>query len=79
MKNLLLLEHYYLPEELQARVQEWVHYYNYHRYHESLDNLTPIDVFSGRKEEKLKQREKIKRLTITKRRTTYIHHKLTTA
>lgn len=78
MKNLLLLEHYYLPEELKVRIQEWVDYYNHHRYHESLENLTPADVFAGRREEKLKQREKIKHLTISKRRTYYIHSKLST-
>jgi transposase InsO family protein len=45
MKNLLLLEHYYLPGELETRISEWVNHYNHHRYHESLDNLTPADVF----------------------------------
>ncbi len=76
MKNLLLLEHYYLPQELEARIEEWVNYYNYHRYHESLDNLTPADVYSGRKGEKLQERKKVKQQTIIKRKADYIYHKL---
>jgi hypothetical protein len=79
MKNLLLLEHYYLPGELEARITEWVDYYNQHRYHESLDNLTPADIFDGRKEEKLLARKKVKHQTIIKRRTNYIYQKLLTS
>jgi hypothetical protein len=79
MKNVLLLEHYYLPEELEQRIGEWVEHYNHHRYHESLDNCTPADVFNGRREEKLKQREKIKQLTVQKRRSTYLQQKILTA
>ncbi len=76
MKNLLLLEFYYLPQELEQRIGEWVAYYNHHRYHESLDNLTPADVFFGRKQQKLQQREKTKQLTLTKRRKSYIGQQL---
>jgi transposase InsO family protein len=76
MKNLLLLEFYYLPQELEQRIGEWVQYYNHHRYHESPDNLTPADVFLGRKQDKLRQREKIKQLTLTKRRKSYIRQQL---
>ncbi len=76
MKNLLLLEFYYLPQELERRIGEWVAYYNHHRYHESLDNLTPADVFFGRKQQKLEQREKIKQLTRSKRRKSYISQQL---
>jgi transposase InsO family protein len=79
MKNLLLLEHYYLPQELETRISEWVNHYNHHRYHESLDNLTPADVFGGRKEEKLLERKKVKHQTIIKRRTDYIYQKLCTS
>ncbi len=68
MKNLLLLEHYYSPEELITRISEWVEYYNYFRYHESLNNLLPVDVFLGRKQQKLKEREIVKKQSIEKRR-----------
>ncbi len=76
MKNLLLLEFYYLAQELEQRIGEWVDYYNHHRYHESLDNLTPADIFFGRKQEKLQQREKTKQITLTKRRKSYIGQQL---
>jgi putative transposase len=29
MKNVLLLEHYYSPDELSSRLREWVDYYNH--------------------------------------------------
>ncbi len=76
MKNRLLLEFYYLPQELEQRIDEWVNYYNENRYHESLANLTPDDVFFDRRQEKLKQREKIKQLTLMKRRKSYIRQQL---
>ncbi len=39
MKNLILLDHYYSPSELEERIQEWINYYNNHRYHEAIDNV----------------------------------------
>jgi putative transposase len=46
-KNRILLEHYYLPGDLERQVAAFVEHYNHARYHESLDNLTPADVYSG--------------------------------
>jgi putative transposase len=68
MKNQILLNHYYLPGELQEQLQHFVNYYNHERYHESLDNLTPADVFYGRGQAILDQREKIKLNTLSLRR-----------
>ena len=68
MKNQILLENYYLPGELKAALQQFVGYYNHERYHESLNNLTPADVFYGRGSEILDQREKIKRASFAMRR-----------
>ena len=68
MKNKILLENYYLPGELKAALQQFVDYYNHERYHESLKNLTPADVFYGRGQEILDQREKIKLATLAMRR-----------
>jgi hypothetical protein len=48
MKNQILLENYYLPGQLEQRLAEFVDYYNLRRYHESLNNLTPADVYFGR-------------------------------
>ena len=62
------LQHYYLPGELEQEIARFVEYYNHHRYHESLDNLTPADVYYGRAEERLSLRESIKHLTIKSRR-----------
>jgi len=68
MKNQILLENYYLPGELKAALQKFVDYYNHERYHESLKNLTPADVFYGRGQEILDQRENIKLTTLAMRR-----------
>ena len=68
MKNQILLENYYLPGELRAALQKFIDYYNHERYHESLKNLTPADVFYGRGQEILDQRENIKLATLAMRR-----------
>jgi transposase InsO family protein len=68
MKNQILLENYYLPGELKQRLQEFVSYYNHERYHESLNNLTPADVYYGRGDKILEQRKHIKRATMAMRR-----------
>ena len=41
-------------------MEEFVKYYNFQRYHESLVNLTPSDVYFGNGQKKLKQRKLIK-------------------
>jgi transposase InsO family protein len=71
LKNRILLENYYLPGDLEAQIEAFVADYNHHRYHESIDNLTPADVYFGRRQTILLQRERIKRQTITQRR---LHH-----
>ena len=45
LKNRILLEHYYLPGDLSAHIEAFVDHYNHRRYHESLKNLTPADVY----------------------------------
>jgi putative transposase len=72
MKNQILLENYYLPGQLEQRLAEFVDYYNLRRYHESLDNLTPADVYCGRAQTILTRRENIKLKTIALRRR--LHH-----
>ena len=62
------LENYYLPGELEARIEAFVAHYNHLRYHESIDNLTPADVYFGRGQTILLERERIKRKTIQHRR-----------
>ena len=62
------LENYFLPGDLEAQIAAFVERYNHRRYHESLDNLTPADVYFGRGQTILLQRERIKRKTIELRR-----------
>ena len=71
MKNQILLNNYYLPGELQEHLQKFVNYYNHERYHESLSNLTPADVFYCRGQEVLDQRAMIKSNTLATRRKTH--------
>src|ERR1700716_3537060 len=68
LKNRILLENYYLPGDLEANIEKFVDHYNHRRYHESLSNLTPADVYFGRGPTILLERERIKRNTIQKRR-----------
>ncbi len=68
LKNQILLENYYLPGDLEQRIGEFVDYYNHERYHESLNNLTPSDVYYGRGQQVLERREQIKLNTLAIRR-----------
>jgi transposase InsO family protein len=72
LKNQILLENYYLPGQLEARLAEFVDYYNNCRYHESLNNLTPADTYFGRAQTILTRRQNIKRKTLELRR--QLHH-----
>jgi RNA-directed DNA polymerase len=56
-----------LPREIERQLGVFVEHNN-HRYHESIDNLTPADVSFGRAEKILADRERIKRETIATRR-----------
>jgi transposase InsO family protein len=67
MKNVVKLEQYYFPWELEKATGEWVHHYHHERYHESLDNVTPADVYEGRQNNILDQRALVKAKTMTKR------------
>ncbi|MFK8035560.1 MAG: integrase core domain-containing protein, partial [Hyphomicrobiales bacterium] len=71
LKNRILLENYFLPGDLEAQIEAFVDHYNHQRYHESLNNVTPSDVYFGRDKAILKQRERIKRKTLEARR---LHH-----
>ena len=71
LKNVIKLDNYYTPGELKYRLSEFIDYYNHKRYHESLNNLTPADIYFGRRANKLMRREIIKKETIKKRRINY--------
>ena len=71
LKNRILLNNYYLPRELEEQISAFVENYNNKRSHESLNNLTPADVYFGRGQAILEEREKIKKITIQNRRLQY--------
>ena len=48
----------------KRQIGAFVDYYNNQRYHESLNNVTPADVYFGRDKAILREREKIKKQTI---------------
>jgi putative transposase len=73
LKNRILLENYFLPGDLETQIKAFVTDYNHRRYHESLRNLTPADVYCGRGSTILAERERIKRQTIANRR---LQHRL---
>ena len=68
MKNVVKLEHYYSPEELERALCRFVHHYNHERYHESLDNITPADMYYGRYHQIMDQRTMIKQQTLQQRK-----------
>jgi len=78
MKNQVLLENYYMPGELEQRISQFVEYYNNERYHESLNNLTPADVFYGRGQKIINQRKAIKLKTLAMRKTMHYRNNLQT-
>ena len=61
------LVYYFCPSELEKAIAQWVKYYNERMFHESLDNLTPRDVYLGQGEEIKRIREIIKQKSINKR------------
>lgn len=68
MKNVINLQKYYLPWELEREIERFVDYYNNERYHESLNNVTPADMYQGRHTEILTRRERLKQRTLKARK-----------
>ena len=68
LKNRVLLNNYYLPSHLEHEIGQFIDYYNNERYHESINNLTPADVYFGRGQSILEKRRKLKNKTIQQRR-----------
>jgi len=62
--NLLV---YTSPDELRRTMRDFIAYYNHRRYHEAIGNVTPADVYYGRREEILRRREEQKQRTIEQR------------
>jgi putative transposase len=66
MKYVVKLQNYD-PSELQRAIAECVEYYNNQRYYESLDNVTPADVYFGRDKKILEKRNQLKELSLALR------------
>jgi RNA-directed DNA polymerase len=62
--NLLV---YTSPEQLRAALAEFIEFYNQRRYHEGIGNVTPADVYYGRRQQILQRREEQKRQTVEER------------
>ena len=75
LKNRILLEHYYLPGDLEREIGEFVSHYNERRYHESLNNLTSQDVWYGQGRAILDNRRKLKEATLKLRKELYDNRK----
>jgi transposase InsO family protein len=59
---------YEFPGQLERAIADFVEYYNFHRYHKALGNITPADVLNGRREQILQSRKEVKEQTIQHRR-----------
>ena len=68
MKNIVNLQNYFLPGHLESEIASFVNYYNYQRYHESLDNLTPAHVYFGGTKDVLTIQDHIKKQAMQQRR-----------
>ena len=76
MQNQILLENDDLPGQLESAVGRFAQYYNHERYHQSLNNLTPADVYNRRGTSILRMRRKIKPRTMHERRRLQRQHKV---
>ena len=59
---------YEVPSDLEEAITGFVDYYNHHRYHKALSNVTPDDVLNGRREEILIKRREVKAQTLAQRK-----------
>ena len=68
LKNIINLNNYYLPWDLEEEINKFVYYYNHERFHEGIQNLTPADVYGGKEKEIINQRYLTKKKTMQIRR-----------
>lgn len=56
------------PADLEEVVRSFVQYSNYQRYHESLGDVAPFDVYTGQRRKTLQRRKKAKQRTLSARK-----------
>ncbi len=76
LKNRILAENYFLPGDLETHIEAFVDHYKHQCYDESLNNVTPSDVYFGRDKAIIKKTERIKQNTLQIRR---LRHRKQTA
>jgi len=68
LKNVILLDNYQTPGQLEQEIGKFINYYNNERYHEAINNMIPADVYFGRDREIAEQRRELKKQTLKYRK-----------
>ena len=68
LKEQVRLVVYETPTALELSVATFVDYYNNRRYHEGIGNVTPADVYHGRRQAIVERRKEVRQRTLQQRR-----------
>lgn len=68
LKEKVLLNVHDAPQKLKAEIGKYISHHNKRRYHEALGNVSPDDVYYGRRDQILQVRSKLKIETLARRK-----------